>query len=80
MAGSRNGVAAQLRKEEKRAILTHCYAHALNLAVGDTLKTSKICRDAMDVGFEISKLIHFSPKRNASLERIKVEDTDVNTV
>ena len=73
MTGCRNGVAAQLRQEESRAVLTHCYGHALNLAVGDTLKKSKVCRDAMDVGFEISKLIRFSPKRNAALERIKLE-------
>ena len=73
MTGSRNGVAAQLRQEETRAVLTHCYGHALNLAVGDTIKKSKVCCDAMDVGFEISKLIRFSPKRSAALERIKLE-------
>ena len=38
MTGSRNGVAAQLRREENRAVLTHSYAHALNLSVGDTLR------------------------------------------
>ncbi|CAM1298331.1 Uncharacterised protein at_DN2170 [Pycnogonum litorale] len=40
MTGSRNGVAAQLRRDESRAVLTHCYGHALNLAVGGTLKKS----------------------------------------
>lgn len=73
MTGCRNGVAAKLRQEESRAVLTHCYGHSLNLAVGDTLKRSRVCRNAMDVGFEISKLIHFSPKRNAALKRIKLE-------
>ena len=29
----------------------HCYGHALNLAVTDTLKQSKICRDAFDIAF-----------------------------
>ena len=33
---------------EKRAVLTHCYGHALNLAVGDSMKQSKVCRDALD--------------------------------
>eukprot|EP00117_Sycon_ciliatum_P045417 scpid51443/ scgid32647/ Zinc finger MYM-type protein 1 len=78
MTGSRNGVAAQLQSVENRAVLTHCYGHALNLAVGDTLKRSKICRDAMDVGFEISKLIRFSPKRSAALERVKVAESGDN--
>ena len=71
MSGSRNGVAARLRAEEMRAVYTHCYGHALNLAVGATLKQSKICCDAMEVAFEVTKLIKFSPKRNAALERIK---------
>ena len=32
MAGIRNGVATQLRAEESRALYSHCYGHALNLA------------------------------------------------
>lgn len=35
MCGAKKGVAKVLRDEEPRAILTHCYAHALNLAVSD---------------------------------------------
>lgn len=76
MSGSRNGVAAQIIAEEKCAVYTHCYAHALNLAVGDTIKKSKVCSDALDTAFEISKLIKFSPKRNASFDRIKVRATE----
>ena len=38
MTWVRNGVAKQLTEEEPRAIFTHCYGHALNLAVGDTVK------------------------------------------
>ena len=37
MAGSKNGVAARLLAEQPRALLTHCYGHALNLAVGDAV-------------------------------------------
>ena len=33
---------------EKRAVLTHCYGYALNLAVGDSMKQSKVCIDALD--------------------------------
>ena len=43
MAGHRNGVAVQIQSEEKRAVYTHCYRHALNLAIGDTIKRSKNC-------------------------------------
>ena len=38
MIGCKNGVATQLLAMEKRAALTHCYGHALNLAVGDSMK------------------------------------------
>ena len=75
MTGSKHGVAAQLLAEEPRALLTHCYGHALNLAVADAMKQSKVCRDALDTAFEISKLIRFSPKRNAAFDRIKIENS-----
>lgn len=35
MHGARNGVAKQIAEEEKRAVFTHCYGHALNLACSD---------------------------------------------
>ena len=74
MAGSKHGVATQLLSEEPRSIQTHCYGHALNLAVADTMKQSKVCHDVLDTAFEICKLI-FSPKRNAAFDRIKVENS-----
>ena len=74
MVGCRNGVATQLASKEKRAVLTHCYGHALNLAVGDAMKQSKVCKDALDVALEISKLVRYSPKRNAAFDCIKVEN------
>lgn len=40
-AGCKCGVAAQLLAEEPRALLAHCYGHALNLAVGDAMKQLK---------------------------------------
>ena len=73
MSGSKTGVATKLLSEEKRAVYSHCYGHALNLAVADTIKQCKICSDALDVAFEITKLIKFSPKRDAALDRIKGE-------
>ena len=71
MSGSKKGVASQILAEEKRAIFTHCYAHALNLAVADTIKKSKICNTALEVAFEITRLVKFSPKRNTAFDRIK---------
>ena len=57
---------AQITSIEKRAVYMHCYAHALNLVVSYTVKQSKVCCEALEVAYEISKLIKFSPKTNAS--------------
>ena len=38
MAGSRNGVKAQILKEEPPALFTHCHGHALSLSLADTVK------------------------------------------
>ena len=56
MSGRRTGVATQIASEESRAVYIHCYGHALNLAVGDTVKQIKMLRDALEVTHEISKL------------------------
>ena len=64
MSGIRSGLSTQIIKEEKWAVYTHCHVHVLNLAIGKTIKRSKMCCDALDVAFEICKL---NPKRNAVL-------------
>ena len=58
MSGSKTGVQSHFLQREPRALFTHCYGHSLNLAA---LKNNKVCRDALDVAFEVSKLFRFSP-------------------
>jgi len=70
MSGIRGGVSTQLTATEKQALFTHCYCHALNFAISDTIKQSKICPTVLEVAFEITKLVKFSPKRNAIFDRI----------
>ena len=60
MVGGIKGVASQLAAKEKRAVLTHCYGHALNLAVGDSVKQYKVCKDTLYTAYEISKLARYS--------------------
>ena len=67
MAGAKTGVAVQISELEPRAVFTHCYGHALNLAVSDTIKQSTLMRDCLDTCYEVVKLIKFSPKREAML-------------
>lgn len=71
MSGSKNGVATQLLAKEPRALYTHCYGHALNLACQDMMREVKLVRDALDVTFEFSKLLKYSAKRTAEYQRLK---------
>ena len=78
MTGAKAGVEAKINQMEPRALFTHCYGHALNLAVSDTIKRSRPMRDCLDTCFELVKLIKFSPKREAMLRELKMEiDSDV---
>ena len=47
---------------ESHAHLTHYYGHALQLAVGETIKAIKIMRDTLDAVFELNKLQILSKK------------------
>ena len=76
MAGTKAGVAARIQQEEAKAIFTHCYGHALNLSVGDTIKRCKVMKDCLDTCFELIKLMKWSPKRAGMLTRIKEEIGD----
>ena len=40
MAGAKTGVSTKMQELEPRAVFLHCYGHALNLAVSDTIKQS----------------------------------------
>ena len=67
MSGCKSGVVTRLCAAEPRAVFTHYYGHALNLACGDTIKQSKLMRDALDTTYEITKLIKKSPGLLTSL-------------
>ena len=70
MKGLKNGVVVKIKKEEQRALYSHCHVHSLNLAVGDTMKSSKVLQDTIDTTFELTKLIKVSPKRDAVLRNL----------
>ena len=62
MSGTRS---ERIMDEEPTAVYTHCYGHSLNLAASDAIKNSKLMKDALDTTHEITKLIKFSPRREA---------------
>ena len=43
-------------EEEPRAVYMHCYGHALNLPVNDTIRKSPVMKSALDTVNEVSKL------------------------
>ena len=71
MSGAKSGVAVQIKNEESRALYTHCYAHSINLAVGDTMKSCPVLKDTIDNTYELTKLVKKSPKRDAKLRAIQ---------
>lgn len=46
---------------EHRALYTHCYGHALNLAAQDSIKNIKLMQDTLDTTYEITKFIKKIP-------------------
>ncbi|XP_067934425.1 uncharacterized protein [Watersipora subatra] len=79
MSGKNAGVSTKVLKVNPKAVYLHCYAHSLNLAVQDTTKQCTIIRDAMDIT-EITKLVKANPKREAWLEKLKIEQGTGSTI
>ena len=67
MKGVRSGAASQILAEEPTAVYTHCYGHSFN----DVFKKIKVIKDALDVIHEVTKLIKYSPKREAIFREIQ---------
>ncbi len=55
MAGAKSGVATRIQEIEPRAVFTHCYGHALNLSVADTIKQSVTMKDCLDTCTKVIK-------------------------
>ena len=78
MSGSKSGVATQFKLLNKKCLYTHCYGHALNLAVGDAIKSVGFLESIFDTAREICKLIKLSPKRNSKLDEIRKDAKNVS--
>lgn len=48
MTGRKKGVGSQILQDFPLEFLTHCYGHALNLAVSDMIRLKRLLRDTMD--------------------------------
>ena len=83
MAGSNTGVSTQINAESKGlALFTQCYGHSLSLALKDVFKKMEnlVLSNSLDFAHEITKLIKFSPKRQAIFDKLKETCADVQGV
>eukprot|EP00731_Ephydatia_muelleri_P034281 Em0054g4a len=76
MSGIRNGVAIQLCKEEPRAVYTHCYGHALNLAVSDAIK--ELAETVLRISDNLSKTLQH--KEYSAAEGQEISSLTVKTL
>ena len=60
MGCAKTRVPTHIDEIESRAHQTYCYGHALQLAVGETIKAIKIMRGTLDPAFELNKRIKYS--------------------
>lgn len=74
MSGSNCGVTIKIASLERRALYTHCYGHALNLATQDALRIVKIMGDTLDQyclwNYEV--IIKKSPRQKAIFQKLKM--------
>ena len=71
MRGHRTGVVPAIKSINEKCLYTHCYGHALNLAVSDAIKGVKVLSDAFDTVKEICKLVKKSLQRDTHLKFVK---------
>lgn len=71
MRGNRNGLKTRILELNKKALYVHCYGHALNLAVQDSVTAVQLIKLMLDTTHELIKLVKDSPKREEQLRTIK---------
>ena len=51
MSGAKNDVATKTQQFEPKATFMHCFDHAFNLSVNNTIKRSTLIKDCLDACF-----------------------------
>ena len=71
MSGCKKGVATVIKSINEKCLFTHCYGHALNLAVGDCIRNEKLLAETFDTIKEVCNLVKKSPKRDTHLKMLR---------
>ena len=61
VSGVKKGVATQIKSINSKCLYLHCFGHALNLAIGDSIKSVQCLKDVFDMAYEICKLVKKVP-------------------
>ena len=72
MSGEKSGVKTRILIENDKALWIHCFNHALNLAVLDTLTQIPLFKDSISFSEELLILLKKSSKRQALLLKLKI--------
>ena len=73
MSGKHSGLRTLLQAENSKALYLHCYAHSLQLAIQDAVRSSDLMNEVFDLTHETAKLIRNSPRRTSSYLLLKQE-------
>ena len=57
-----------------KALFTHCYGRTLDLAACDSIKNSKIVKNALDITYKVCKLLKYLPHRDSLFDKIIKKD------
>ena len=71
MSGKGSGVATQFKLENEKMLYTHCYGHALNLAIKDACDKVECLKETFDSIRGICKLVEKSRQRDTKLSEIQ---------
>ena len=66
-------VASEIKAIEPTALYLRCFAHRLNVAVADTLKSINLMSNTLNHCLETCKVIKTSPRRDAIFSILKEE-------
>ena len=78
MTGVKNGIAAKIKLMNEAALYTHCYGHALNLAVNDCIRNTKDLNDVWVIPKEICNLAKKSLSRESKIREMRKKTKNHN--
>ena len=70
MSVTKGGVTTHIKRLNRKILYTHCYGHALNLAVNDCIRKVEVLKDSWVMMEEVCNLVKKSPSRETKLKEI----------